>query len=71
MTDQVTDSESAALGGHLDPALSNEIPTPRLLYKYFKYYPPTRCEWTKRIFKDNEVYFATPKDFNGYTRDGP
>lgn len=64
MTNRVTDSGSPALAGQRAPGLSGEILRPPLLYKYFKYYSPGRCEWTERIFTHNEIYFAAPKDFN-------
>jgi len=50
--------------GAFDLASYNSIPAPRLLYKYFKYHSPEKNEWTQRIFTNNEIYFAAPKDFN-------
>ncbi len=46
--------------GTFDHASYNSIPTPNVLYKYFT----DKSEWTQRIFKNNEIYFAAPKDFN-------
>lgn len=60
MAANVTDDESTIRQGTFDYASYNNIPMPRLLYKYFKY----NNEWTQRIFKNNEIYFAAPKDFN-------
>jgi hypothetical protein len=64
MADQATNDESTMSQAHFDLASYNSIPRPRLLYKYFKYHAPDKSQWTQRIFKDNEIYFAAPKDFN-------
>ena len=60
MADDLIDDESAIPQATFDYASYNNIPTPSLLYKYFKH----NKEWTQRIFKNNEIYFAAPKDFN-------
>lgn len=64
MADNAIHGESAVSQGTFDLASYNSIPIPLLLYKYFKYHPPDKSEWTQRIFKNNEIYFAAPKDFN-------
>lgn len=64
MADRIGNDESHMLQGPLDLASYNKIPTPSLLYKYFKYHAPDKREWTQCIFENNEIYFATPKDFN-------
>lgn len=48
----------------VDLSSYDNIPTPQHLYKYFRYHAPGKCEWTQRLFRNNEVYFAAPKDFN-------
>lgn len=64
MVDQPADNDSVMSQRAFDLASYNSIPTPRLLYKYFKYHAPDKNKWTQRIFKNNEIYFAAPKDFN-------
>lgn len=64
MVDQENNDESIMLQGDFDHASYNSIPTPPRLYKYFEYYAPDEIGWTQRIFKNNEIYFAAPKDFN-------
>lgn len=64
MADQATNDESVVLQNPFDLTSYDNIPTPPLLYKYFSYHPPDKSEWTQRIFKNNEIYFAAPKDFN-------
>lgn len=64
MADNVTRDASATPQRVLDHDSYKSIVTPRLLYKYFKYHSPDQSEWTQRIFKNNEIYFAMPKDFN-------
>ena len=64
MGDQAKNNESDMSQSANDPASYNSIQRPPLLYKYFKYYAPDRNDWTQRIFKNNEIYFATSKDFN-------
>jgi hypothetical protein len=64
MVVQPADNDSAMSQEPLDFEVYNSIQRPRLLYKYFKYHAPDKCEWTQRIFKNNEIYFAAPKDFN-------
>ena len=48
----------------IDHATYDSIPTPPRLYKYLNYYEPDKTEWTQRLFMNNEIYFAAPKDFN-------
>lgn len=64
MADRVNNNESGRLHSNSDHASYNNIPTPPRLYKYFKYNAPDKIDWTKRIFINNEIYFATPKFFN-------
>jgi hypothetical protein len=64
MADKTANNDLDMSHNSFDLASYNSIPTPLLLYKYFKYYPPEQKKWTERIFKNNEIYFAAPKDFN-------
>jgi hypothetical protein len=64
MADNGTHDESPTSQGTFDHGAYNNIPTPSLLYKYFKYHAPAENEWTQCIFKSNKIYFAAPKDFN-------
>ena len=44
--------------------LNDNTTPPPILFRYCKYFAPDNVEWTKRIFVDNEIYFAAPIDFN-------
>jgi hypothetical protein len=64
MVDQPTNGKTAMPQSGLGLASYNDIPVADLLYKYYCYHAPDKNEWTHRIFKHNEIYFAAPKDFN-------
>ena len=64
MHDRVNNDELSVSQSDIDHATHNGIPTPPRLYKYFKYHEPEETEWTQRIFMNNEIYFAAPKEFN-------
>jgi len=50
--------------GNIDLALENNTTPPPALYKYCEYFTPDQAGWTKRVFVNNEIYFAAPIDFS-------